>query len=304
VETARPIEHPVADVLRVLAVSRSSGALEIRGIRGGTFFLSEGDVTYAHAVGVPPTEVFDGDDPQLPSTIRSSIIEVGLTLLAEENADGERPLFRPGRRHWSGRLCRLQVETLLSEISQRLANFTELGVGPDDQVQLCGLAPGRIAVLNRRQWAMAAGMSGPQTPRSLARRSGTSLSVTIETVSALVAAGVVQRDSISVQEAVVQKPAVQRTAVEKPAVRKSGVQKPAVQKPAARQSPARATGYRLPEIQPPEVWSPEARPPDVRLPQRVRSQTPRPTEMSNQGPDELADGRALALRLLEGLRRL
>jgi hypothetical protein len=49
--TADQIEHPVADVLRVLSVSRSSGALEVRGLRSGTFFLYEGDITYAEAAG-------------------------------------------------------------------------------------------------------------------------------------------------------------------------------------------------------------------------------------------------------------
>ncbi len=183
----------MADVLRVLAVSRSSGALEVRGLRSGTFFLHDGDITYAEALGVPPAEEFDPADPRLRATIQSSIVEVGLNLLAEENIEGERPLFRPGRRHWSGRAIRIEVESLLAEIAQQLKNFTKLGVEPDDEVQLCGLPPGRTVVLNRQQWALTAEMFGPQTARSLARRSGASLSATIETVASLVRAGLVRR---------------------------------------------------------------------------------------------------------------
>jgi hypothetical protein len=286
-QTVRPIEHPVADVLRVLAVSRSSGALEIRGVRGGTFFLYEGDITYAEALDLPPAKVFDADDPQLPSTLQSAVVEAGLALLAEENTDGERPLFRPGRRHWSGRLCRLRVESLLSEIAQRLTWFAELGVQPDDQVQLCRLAAGRMVVLNRRQWALAAELGGPQTARALARRSGTPLSATIETVASMVVAGVVQRGSPSAP-----------TSVE---LRSPAGQSPV--QPAKVVAPARKPVVREPIAQ-------DAGSSEDRLPHRVRGATSRPVH----GPDhrlrlpphddEAAQGRALALRLLEGLRKL
>ncbi|HST83628.1 MAG TPA: hypothetical protein VLL08_17990 [Kineosporiaceae bacterium] len=270
------MEHPVADVLRVLAISRSSGALEVRGARGGTFFLYEGDITYAEALDLPPAKVFDADDPQLPSTLQSAIVEAGLALLAEENVDGERPLFRPGRRHWSGRLCRLRVDAFLSEITQRLARFTELGVEPDDQVQLCRLAPGRMAVLSRRQWALAAELGGAQTARALARRSGSPLSVTIETVASMVVAGVVQRP---------------------PTARQVSVQ------PARVATPVRKAVVRAPVGRESEL-------PEARLPHRVRGATSRTAQGPEYRPrlppheDEAAQGRALALRLLEGLRKL
>lgn len=259
--TARQIEHPVADVLRVLAVSRSSGALEIRGVPGGIFFLHEGDITYAEALGVPAAEALDAADPRLPSTIRSSIVEVGLTLLGSQSADGERPLFRPGRRHWSGRMFRVEVDFLLSEIAQQMENFTKLGVMPDDEVQLGGLPPGRMVVLTRPQWALAAEMFGPQTVRSLARRSGISLRVTIETVASLVVVGVVERRAAGPSEA----PPLQGLL---PHRVRGSTPLPAV--PLA------------PRRRPPEATEGRQAPPD----------------------DEMADGRALALRLLEGLRRL
>ncbi len=287
-EAVRQIDHPVADVLRVLAVSRSSGALEIRGVRGGTFFLHEGDITYAEVLGLPPAELFDTDDPQLPSTIQSSIVEAGLTLLAEENAGGDRPLFRPGRRHWSGGMCRLQVDEFLSEIAKQLACFADLGVEPDDQVQLCRLESGRMVVLSRQQWALAAQMCGSQTARSLARRSGMPLGVTIETVASMVGAGIVQRGSPSVAKLLVPDPVPQP----------------------ARMSPARESSVRKTFLREPSGREPGS--PQARLPQRVRGVTPRSADRSELRPrmpprqddDEAADARALALRLLEGLRRL
>ena len=237
----------------MLAVSRRSGALEIRGRHTGTFFLHEGDITYVEAPGLRPAEGGDSAGRPLQSTLRSSIAEAGLVLLADENATGERPLFRPGRRHWSGLAIRVEVESLLSEIADRSANFTEFGMEPDEEVHLCVLPPGRTAVLSRQQWALAAVLSGPQTARVLAGRSGTPLSATIETLAALVATGVVERGAA----------------------------------------------------------------PKARLPQRVRGATPLPSagplsrpssdtrpRMSLPGSDGADCGPALALRLLEGLRRL
>ena len=191
--TAGQLQHPVADVLRVLAVSRSSGALEVRGRHTGTFFLHEGDITYAEAAGLSPAEQGEPADQRFRSTLRSFIVETGLVLLADENVTGERPLFRPGRRHWSGLAIRLAVDSLLSEIAGRLTDFTKGEMEPEDEVQLCGLAPARTVVLSRQQWALAAVLSGPQTARALASRSGLPLSATIETLAELMAAGVLER---------------------------------------------------------------------------------------------------------------
>jgi hypothetical protein len=334
---ARQIEHPVADVLRVLAVSRSSGALEVRGRRSGTFFLHDGDITYAEALGVPPAEEFDSADPRLRSTIQSSIVEVGLNLLADPSVEGERPLFRPGRRHWSGRAIRVGVEALLAEIADQMADFTELGVEPDDEVRLCELPTGRVAALNRRQWALVAQLAGPQTVRSLARRSGTPLRATVETVASLIGAGVAitaphvreppdrdpafpepasravgSRDAGNGQAS----PRDAGTAEARP--RDVGTRDPAARSPGSRESPSREPPTREPPTRErPAQPSPSgaAEPPEGRLPQRVRGATPLPPSAPNAEPapearsrvpppEDADGGRALALRLLEGLRRL
>jgi hypothetical protein len=191
--TARRLEHPVADVLRVLAVSRSSGALEVRGLLSGTFFLNAGDITYAEASSVPLVEEVDVTDPQALSMIRSSIVEAGLTLLAPESAEGERPLFRPGRRHWSSGVIRIEVESLLAEIAQQEQVIAGLGIEADDEVQLCGLPAGRSVGFSRRQWDVATKVHGRQTGRSLARASALPLATVIENLAALLALGVVER---------------------------------------------------------------------------------------------------------------
>lgn len=94
--TVQEAEHPAIDVLRVLAISRSSGALEVRGVPGGAFFLHEGEVTYAETIGVPPVPESSEPDPELPELIRSTILEAGVEMLTAPRVDGDRPLFRPG----------------------------------------------------------------------------------------------------------------------------------------------------------------------------------------------------------------
>jgi DNA-binding MarR family transcriptional regulator len=271
---SRYTEHPTAEVLRVLAVSRSSGALEIRGTPSGTVFLHAGEITYAQAAGLPTLPESAG--PQPSSAIHSFVVETGLTLLTGPVAVTERPLFRPGRRHWTGLTCRIGVETLLREIAQRMDGFRRIGVEPDEDVQLCARPRGELAVLTRPQWALAVAISGPQTVRSLARRTGASLSTTVTMVASLVRAGVVEFAALP------------------PAA--TGV----VTSPVPRSLPV------LPEPEP------EHPPPvPVRLPRRLRGATslpspgPDPTPKVQSAYEDSAEGaQALALRLLEGLRRL
>ena len=188
--TVQETEHPAIDVLRVLAISRSSGALEVRGVPGGAFFLHEGEVTYAETIGVPPVPENDETDPELPAMIRSTIFEAGVEMLSAPRAEGDRPLFRPGRRHWTGLRCRVAVEHLLAEITDLIGHFARLGVTPDDEVRLCWLPRGRTVVIDAQQWALTGRLTGAQSPRSLARRSGIPLSATLASIASLISAGV------------------------------------------------------------------------------------------------------------------
>jgi len=183
-------EHPAIDVLRLLAISRSSGALEVRGVPGGAFFLHEGEVTYAETLGVPAVPESGKADPELPAIIRSTIFEAGVEMLSARRAEGDRPLFRPGRRHWTGLSCRVAVEHLLAEITDLIGHFARLGVGPDDEVRLCWLPRGRTVVIDAQQWALTGRLTGSQSPRSLARRSGIPLTATLAGIASLISAGV------------------------------------------------------------------------------------------------------------------
>ena len=288
--TGRPTQNPAVDVLRVLAVSRSSGALEIRGSRSGVFFLQDGHVSYAEALGIPLEQKFAVGDPRLPPSIENAIVDAGTVLLTGDFSDAERPLFRPGRRHWSGNTCLIDVEDLLTRMDQQISGFTVLGVEPDDEVRLCPLSAERTVILDREQWSLAAEISGPQTVRSLAWRLGLPLRTVITTAAALVAAGVMQRDP------------------------------PAPALPAPSPGPPPAGPAPMP-LSPEQTEATGLR--EMRLPHRVPGSTPmpdlrmggrsRPPPTSTPGSaaarpptpdDELADNRALALRLLEGLRRL
>ncbi|GLY33614.1 hypothetical protein [Kineosporia sp. NBRC 101731] len=186
--TVQETEHPAIDVLRVLAISRSSGALEVRGVPGGAFFLHEGDVTYAETIGVPP--VPETGDPELPSLIRSNILEAGVEMLSAPRVEGDRPLFRPGRKHWTGLRYRVAVEHLLAEITDLIAHFRTLGVGPDDEVSLSWLPRGKTVVIDAQQWALTSRLTSAQSPRTLARRSGIPLSATLSSIASMIASGV------------------------------------------------------------------------------------------------------------------
>jgi hypothetical protein len=197
------IDNPAADVLRVLAVSRSTGALEIRGVPAGTIFLHEGDVTYAEAPGtpvVPEPDTAPGADPgpAFGDAVRAAVVETGLLLLTAPPARGERPLFRPGRRHWTGAACRLGVDAVLSEVERRAERLADLGVPPDAEIRLRGLRRGRRVVLTAEEWRVVAALDGVQTPRALAWRSGTSLTAAVRAVASLMRAGVCQADASQV----------------------------------------------------------------------------------------------------------
>jgi hypothetical protein len=305
--TAPRTDHSAADVLdvlRLLAVSRSSGALELRGSPGGTIFLHEGAITYAETPGVPPVRRAYPADPQLPSAIRSAVVEVGLTLLAGPNQDGERPLFRPGHQHWTGLACRIGVEALLFEIADQREYFRSLGVGLNDQIRLCSVSPGRAVVLSRQQWALAAGLSGSQSALSVARGSGVPLGATIANLAALVQAGV----------ATVATTATTATA-------STGSADPIRAAPAhtadPSASPVLPSFGPISAVPPRRSQAPGPAPAGgtaaapVRLPHRVRGATSLPppgTDAQTRRPplqDVSPDsGNDLALRLLEGLRRL
>ncbi|GAB3264877.1 DUF4388 domain-containing protein [Kineosporia babensis] len=188
--TVQQAEHPAIDVLRVLAISRSSGALEVRGVPGGAFFLHEGEVTYAETIGVPPIPETSQADPELPGLIRSTILEAGVEMLSGPRVEGDRPLFRPGRRHWTGLRCRIAVEHLLAEITDLIGRLRRLGVDPDDEVQLCWLPRGRTVVIDAQQWALTGRLTTADSPRSLARRSGIPLTATLASIAAMISAGV------------------------------------------------------------------------------------------------------------------
>jgi hypothetical protein len=279
------LDNPAADVLRVLAVSRSTGALEIRGVPAGTIFLAEGDVTYAEAPGtpgVPEPPAGPGADPgpAFGDAVRAAVVETGLLLLTAPPVRGERPLFRPGRRHWTGTACRLDVDTVLAEVERRAARLADLGVPPDAEIRLRGLRRGRRVVLTADEWRVVAALDGVQTPRALAWRSGTSLTAAVRAVAALVRAGVCQADAAA--------PA------EPPAA-------PQVEPPPAA----------------PQVWpAPPPTPPS--LPRRTRAGTVLPPAPAPSPPAEMtagdmggwpapgspADRVEIAERVLAGLRRL
>ncbi len=283
--TGRRSEHPAVDVLRLLGVSRSSGALEIRGARSGVIFLNQGFITFAEASGIPSVPESEADDPQFPSIILSAVVEAGLTLLTDPQVGGDRPLFRPGRQHWTGLTCRIEVEYLLARINDELAAFSRLGVPPDEELQLVGLPRGRGVVLTLPQWAVAVQIRGPQTALSLARLTGNPLADVVGTLAALKSVGVVRS-----APSIAPRPAGRPTRTPKPP-------RPVLNPSAA--APVRPAG------DPPPVPLPP-----VTLPHRVAGATTLPSSSQPRRrvqpmPESTPDSRqAIAIRVLEGLRRL
>jgi hypothetical protein len=282
------LDNPAADVLRVLAVSRSTGALDIRGVPAGTIFLHEGDVTYAEAPGtaVPEPAVTPGRDPAFGEAVRAAVFETGLLLLTAPRGRGERPLFRPGRRHWTGATCRLGVDAVLSEVERRAARLADLGVPPDAEIRLRGLRRGRRVVLTAEEWRVVTALDGVGTPRALAWRSGTSLTAAVRAVASLVQSGICQ----AVPEAVPE--TVPETVPDVP------VPEAVPLVPDAVTSPPEPPGGPAAPVAPPA------------LPRRARAGVslpppPSPAPASERtGEWSLADKVELAERVLAGLRRL
>jgi len=183
--------HPAVDVLRVLGVSRSTGAVELRGEPGGTIYLHEGDITYAEAPGTPRVlEPGVTDRVDYAAAVRAAVLETGLILLTAPYRATDRPLFRPGRRHWTGLACRLGVDDVLASVARAAAGLASLGGGPDGEVRTCALPRGGQVVLSAEAWEVVAGLDGVTTPRRLAWRSRLPLTTTVRVVASLVEAGV------------------------------------------------------------------------------------------------------------------
>ena len=183
--------HPAVDVLRVLGVSRSTGAVELRGEPGGTIYLHEGDITYAEAPGTPRVlEPGVTDRVDYAAAVRAAVLETGLILLTAPYGATDRPLFRPGRRHWTGLACRLGVDDVLASVARAAAGLASLGGGPDGEVRTCALPRGGQVVLSAEAWEVVAGLDGVTTPRRLAWRSRLPLTTTVRVIASLVEAGV------------------------------------------------------------------------------------------------------------------
>ncbi|MBT0767305.1 DUF4388 domain-containing protein [Kineosporia sp. J2-2] len=317
--TVQETEHPAIDVLRVLAISRSSGALEVRGVPGGAFFLHEGEVTYAETIGVPPVPETSEPDPELPSMIRSTILEAGVEMLTAPRVEGDRPLFRPGRRHWTGLRCRVAVEHLIAEITDLVTNFRRLGVGPDDEVRLAWLPRGRTVVIDAQEWALTGRLTGAQSPRSLARRSGIPLTAALGSIASLIASGVAKLvhsetgDVVTVPPAPADLPRPQAPETgpleTDRAVSASSIltaSKPITTPPAPDRLPRRRprTAETDPDVpRPDEATEPPPEPPSRPAPGLSRPDAPpRPASLpEGLDPDSRV---AIAMRVLEGLKRL
>jgi hypothetical protein len=315
--TVQEAEHPAIDVLRVLAISRSSGALEVRGVPGGAFFLHEGEVTYAETLNVAPVPEASEPDPELPAMIRSTIFEAGVEMLTAPRVDGDRPLFRPGRRHWTGLRCRVAVEHLLAEITDLISHFTRLGVGPDDEVRLCWLPRGRTVVIDAQQWALTGRLNGAQSPRSLARRSGIPLTATLAAIASLISSGVAKlvhteapaTDETPVRPSVVPRPEAPETGPVDTDRAVSASSILTASKPITTPPPDRLPRRRprTTDAAPAERCSEETTAKEAQAPSsRATDPTPPPVHRPPTLPADLdPDSRvAIALRVLEGLKRL
>jgi hypothetical protein len=318
-------EHPAADVLRVLAIGRSTGALDIRGEPGGTIYLHEGDVTFAEGPGTPRVlqpGVTDRQD--YAAAVRAAIVETGLILLTAPHRTADRPLFRPGRRHWTGLACRLGVDAVIAEVERRAAGLAMLGVGPDDEIRLRGLRRGEQVVLSAAEWEVVARLDGSETPRALACRSRAPLTATVRAAASLVAAGVcapVAARGSWPPPGGWDGPPTAPTAPTAPRVPPVPPVPPAPPTSLASPAPATPRAPEAPDAVPPAsppdpptalalsppAGAPAPVPAVVALPRRAPGGTgvpPASPRMPGPGPRSEEATRVVTERLLEGLRRL
>lgn len=213
----------VENVLSGLAGDHATGALRLDGT--GTFYLTDGCVTYAESPAAPPLEdlltssgrvsvhavrqamrAATDDRPGGLRLIRQGVLtrgELELCVLGAvldaayflSDATACRSAFQPGERHWLGAQWHFDVTELFRECKRRRAQLNQ--VWPSSELDALPVVPVRRVpaqgvVLTSLQWEVVVGADATATPADLAHRLGRPAYSVLLAVRQLAAAGLLR----------------------------------------------------------------------------------------------------------------
>ncbi|GGS78733.1 hypothetical protein GCM10010156_41820 [Planobispora rosea] len=212
----------VESILSGLAGDRATGALRMG--RAGTFYLTEGRVTYAETSVCPRVEDLLTASGRISAyAVRQArqgageecrggdrLVERGVLTRGELEfcvlgavldavfflfRASARPRFRPGERHWLGPQWYFDVTGLLRECKRRRAQLDQ--AWPSPELDTLPVVPmGRIhaqrVLLTALQWEVLVGADCTATPAELARKLGRPAYSVLLAVRQLAAAGLLR----------------------------------------------------------------------------------------------------------------
>ena len=193
----------VENILRGLADDRATGSLRLG--KAGTFYLTDGRVTYAESTAAPRVEDlltasrrisahavrqarqaaaegrWGGEQlvdkgvltrGELEFCVLNAVLDAAYFLC---DATGHRPRFRPGELHWLGPQWYFEVTGLFRECKRRKARLDE--AWPSAELDALPVVPlGRITaqrvVLTPLQWEVLVGADSATPPADLAQKLG------------------------------------------------------------------------------------------------------------------------------------
>jgi hypothetical protein len=300
----------VENILRGLADDRATGSLRLG--KAGTFYLTEGRVTYAESTAAPRVEdLLTAGHRVSAHAVRQvrqaaaenrwggeQLVDKGVLTRGELefcvlnavldatyflcDATGHRPRFRPGERHWLGPQWYFEVAGLFRECKRRKARLDE--AWPSAELDSLPVVPLRRitvqrVVLTPLQWEVLVGADSATPPTDLAHKLGRPAYSVLLAVRQLASSGLLHTPETE--------PGVVPVTPARPA-------KPAVPAPPC------------PSIAPDPSASPATPPPPDLLPKRTRGGTRVPsTETAFSGSSDglpTATGDPTDLNLLIRLR--
>jgi hypothetical protein len=133
---------------------------------------------------------------ELAAILRSVVVDtvIALTALADQDAFVSEIRFVPAGAHWAAAFSCLDVPSVLAEASVRAERMARYGLSRTTPVRLYDFGRSS-AVLTRPQWALACAIDGAASAQDLAWRCGLALYEAIESLGALIAAGLCQPDA-------------------------------------------------------------------------------------------------------------
>lgn len=167
----------IAGRLRKLAAAGSTGTLPFSGHCDGAIHFHDGQVVYAESTRTPGARVEPPGGGPLPGqplprlaailAVTEPTVDAALELMSTESRYSR---FRPARVPPAGPVCRIPVDSLLTEVTRRQRLLRQLSavVTADTAVARNPELSSPGVQVSARQWAMLVRVRPGTTPRALA----------------------------------------------------------------------------------------------------------------------------------------